>query len=82
MNWNNATPTKIGHSFTSYLNFIHINKKVPTNFFYPKRQETKSLIKAPKFQFSLLFVLVWLRYTKQAHYNEGCAKLNYLLPEV
>jgi hypothetical protein len=37
----------------------------------------KSLITSPKFQFSLLFGLVWLLYTKKAHYNEGCAKLNY-----
>jgi hypothetical protein len=32
--------------------------------------------------FNFLFGLVWLLYTKQAQYNEGCAKLNYLLPEV
>ena len=35
-----------------------------------------------KFRFSFLFGLVWLLYTKQAQYNEGCAKLNYSLPEV
>ena len=29
------------------------------------------------------FILAGLAaYTKQAKYNEGCAKLNYLLPEV
>ena len=32
--------------------------------------------------FNFLFYLVWLLYTKQAQYNEGSAKLNYLLPEV
>ena len=32
--------------------------------------------------FSFFGGLVWLLYTKQAQYNEGCAKLNYLLPEV
>ena len=42
----------------------------------------EELITAPKFRFSPLFGLVWLLYTKQAQYNEGCAKLNYLLPEV
>ena len=39
-------------------------------------------ITAPNFRFLFLFGLVWLLYTKQAHYNEGCAKLKYLLSEV
>ena len=32
-----------------------------------------------------IFSFIWtslLLYTKQAQYNEGCAKLNYSLPEV
>ena len=32
--------------------------------------------------FSFIWAIVWLLYTKQAQYNEGCAKLNYSLPEV
>jgi hypothetical protein len=35
-----------------------------------------------KFKYYLLFGLVWLLYTKQAQYNEGCAMLKNLLPEV
>ena len=36
----------------------------------------------------LIFSFIWaalagaLLYTKEAQYNEGCVKLNYLLPEV
>ena len=57
--------------------FISSKKYPVTN-----RKETKSLIIAPKSKFSLLFGLVGLLYTKQAQCNEGCAKLNYSLPEV
>jgi hypothetical protein len=40
------------------------------------------LIRIQKFQFSLLLGLFWQLYTKQAQYDEGCSKLNYLLAEV
>ena len=80
---------KFDHLFSGYLKRF-LNAKVRLRgrqakvfgFSHAFKNIFLKLITAPKFRFSLLFGLVWLLYTKQAHYNEGCAKLNYLLPEV
>ena len=76
-------------AFSEYMNFMEMignrRKMIDSGWILVKKQRDRrqtALLQHQNFRFSLSFGLAWLLYTKLAQYNEGCAKLNYSLPEV